>query len=490
MSVQPADVQKAADVQNPGVPDPELVTAADFGPILAERLAGPEARLLYLTRVPDLPAAPRDADGAGFVLAFYDGPEGTAALGAPARSPSRPSMTGVAAALVEEWRLERDGLVWSEAAPEPAVLGRGVFTFPLGPVHGDVTESVRWRLEVMGDEVLALRLRFGYKSRRFEEQLGLVGPVRGIALAERVTGTSPAAHAMAFASAWEAALHLEVPAAAVYWRAVVAELERLHSHLGDLASLANSTGLPAAAAELFVLKEQVLRLCLRLSGHRYQRGVIVVGGIRGDVAPISNLSPGLRDIRERFMRNIAQLDRSTSFLDRLHGAGRVPLDVAAALRPVGPTGRACGWDYDVRHDRPYGLYAETGAPARALVDKGDSWGRYRVRVLEVLASVGWLLDRLSEGAPGGSVANAAQVQLRTDRPPAAGIQMARVEAPRGELIYFVWSGRTGQQPWVRVRTASAVNWAVVAPAVGEGNVLQDVPIIDASFSLSVAAFDR
>ncbi len=490
MSVEPTVMARAAAVQETGVPDPEMVTAADFGPALAARLAEPQTRLLALSWVPDLPTAPGGAESAGFVVAFYDGVERPAATAAPARSPSRPSRAGVVAALADERRLEREGLVWAETAPEPVVLGRGVFTFPLGPVRGDVAESVGWRLEVMGDEVLALGLRFGYKCRRLQEQMGPAGPVAGVALAERVTGTSPVAHALAFAGAWEAALEMEVPPAALHWRAVMAELERLQSHLGDLAGLANATGLPAAAAELFVLKEQVLRLCLRRTGHRYQRGLVVVGGIRREPESVPDLDPGLREIRERFMRNIAQLGRSTSFLDRLHGAGRVPPAVAATLRPVGPTGRACGWGYDVRHDHPYGLHASTGAPARAVVDKGDAWGRYRVRVLEVLASIGWLRERLAAGTPGGPTAAVGPMPSWADRPSGADIRMARVEAPRGELIYFVWPGRSGARPWVRVRTASAVNWAVVPPAVGEGNVLQDVPIIDASFSLSVSAVDR
>jgi Ni,Fe-hydrogenase III large subunit len=72
----------------------------------------------------------------------------------------------------------------------------------------------------------------------------------------------------------------------------------------------------------------------------------------------------------------------------------------------------------------------------------------------------------------------------------AEIWLGRVEAPRGELVYLVWPGRPGGAPWVRVRTASQVNWAAVPPAVSAGGVLQDVPIIEASFGLSVAAFDR
>ena len=454
--------------------EPEFVPARAFADRVAQTLVPAGRRLLHLTRVPAQP-------GRDCVAALYDGEGGPALVMAPLGDhPTRPSALGVDAALRDELQLEREGLRWAEPAPAFDVLGRGVFTFPLGPVRGDVSEAAAWRLEVMGDEVLGLRLRFGYKPRRLEAAMSAAGPEAGILTAERVTGTSPVAHATAYAMAWEALLGLAVPPAGTYWRAVLAELERLHSHLGDLAGLANSTGLPAAAAELYVLKEQALRICRELTGHRYQRGLVAVGGLRAAPAAVPGLPDRLRAVLQQFSRNAAQLDRSTSFLDRLHGAGRVPPEAVSALRPVGPIGRASGLPYDVRRDRPYGLYAVVGAPAAVLGERGDAWARYRVRVEEVAASAQWLIERLAEGSPGGPLA--AVSGAGGAGPPA--IAVGRVEAPRGELVYLAAPG------WVRCRPASAVNWAALPSAVAAGGVLQDVPIIDASFALSVSAQDR
>ncbi len=459
-----------------GTGGPETVGAATFGAALAEMLAAKGARLLHLARVPAVPAAPGEA-----LIAVCETPRGIAHLACPAGGrPTRPSAAGVPAALAYERVLEGEGIRWAEPAPEARVLGRGVFTFPLGPVRGDVAESAGWRLEVMGDEVLGLRLRFGYKRRHLEEQMGAAGLDGGSALAERVTGTSPVAHASAYALAWEEALGVCPPPQATYWCGLLAEMERLHSHLGDLAALANATGLPAAAAELYILKEEVLRLCGRLTGHRYQRGVIAVGGLRAALPHLPDLPAGLRGMAARLHGTVAALDRSTSFLDRLHTAGRVPPEAAAALGPVGPVGRACGLDYDVRRDRPYGIYAERGAPLVPVAERGDAWARYRMRVEEVGASVDWVLARLAEGPPGG----AFRSPLPTDLGQPSGVSVGRVEAPRGELLYMIGPG------WVRMRPASFVNWALVPPAVAASNVMQDVPIIDASFALSVSAVDR
>ena len=465
------------------LPQVDAVGAPGFGRELARRLAAPGGRLLYLTRIAGLPGASGAGSGAGadHLLALYDGPDGPAALAAPCGDrPRRPSAEGVLVAWPYERYLERHGLPWADPLPVPPVAGRGVFTFPLGPVRGDVAESAAWRLDIMGDEVLGLRLGFGYKSRDYEAQMSAAPAGLALPLAERVTGTSPVAHGVAYAMACEAAFGLGAPPAAVHWRGVMAEIERLYSHLGDLAALANSTGLPAAGAELYILKESILRLCWRSTGHRYQRGAVAVGGLTARPSEAA-LAAGLREVGARFDGVVAALDGSTSFLDRLHTAGRVPPDAAAAWRPVGPVGRACGIDQDTRRDDPYGAYAGAGAPPVALAESADAFARYRVRVDEVRASSHWLLERLAAGDPGGSVA--ASLGGAPVASAATVIGFARVEGPRGELIYVVGPG------WVRTRTASALNWAVVSPAVSRGNVMQDVPIVDASFALCVSGLD-
>jgi formate hydrogenlyase subunit 5 len=442
-------------------------------------------RFLHLCDLPD-----------GGLLALCDTAGGARAWRTPPLDPGaavpRPSARGVPAALHAERALAAEGIRWSTDAPEVAVHGRGVFTFPLGPVRADVAESVAWRLLVMGDEVLGLRLDFGYKRRGVEAAMGEAGPAAGVALAERVTGTSPVAHALAYSHAWEAALGVEVPPAALFWRGVLAELERLHSHLGDLGSLASSTGLPVASAELLLLKEQVLQLCADLCGHRYLRGAVVPGGLAvrppGGAAP--DVAGRLQPLARRFGEIVQALDGSGSFLDRLHAAGRIPERCAAELQPVGPVGRACGLPYDVRLDRPYGAYREQ-APRRVVERRSDAWARYRVRVGEVEASLEWLAQRFSGSVPAAGLRQAADLGAAARPGGDEAVFLARVEAPRGELLYLILPPAGGRAaPWVRLRPPSAANWALVPYAVAEGNVLQDVPIIDASFGLSVSAMAR
>lgn len=482
MSVGSGPVVPTAD----GVVSLRRVPAVDLAACVAACVAS-GGRFLHLCDVPG-----------GWLLALCDTAQGPQAWLSPfPRDPGtavpRLSASGVLGALHAESRLAGAGLPWATPPPDVGVHGRGVFTFPLGPVRADIAESAAWRLFVMGDEVLGLQLGFGYKVRRVETAMTVAGPAAGLEIAERVTGTSPVAHALAYSQAWESAVGGDPSPAVHAWRGVLAELERLHSHLGDLAGLANSTGLAVAAAELWVLKEQVLRACARLVGNRYLRGAVALSGPGAppDRRELEALPGGLRALHDRLRGIVAALEGSTSFLDRLHGTGRLSGPVVAAYQPVGPVGRAAGLGYDVRQDRPYAAYTSFGAPAPALERAADAWARYRVRVSELYASMDWLERRLCDLPVAGRAPTNATVAGagRPSRPP-EGIFLGRAEAPRGELLYLVGTGTSPADPWVRVRPPSAVNWATLPHAVSNGNVLQDVPIIDASFALSVAAMDR
>lgn len=459
---------------------PASVAPDRFGPAVGEAVAH-GGRLLHLCR-----------DGERRLLAVWAEDGGVTAIRCEESDEpvSRPSTHGVWSTLLEEERLARDGLHWVEPAPAADVRGHGVFTMPLGPVRGDVAESAAWRLRVMGDEILHAELRFGFRRRGVEEAASAAGPQRGLAVAERVTGTSPVAHALAYCQAWERALGIEVPQTALDWRGIFAEVERVHSHLGDLAALASATGLPVASAELLVLRESVLQACRDLTGHRYLRGALTLGGIAA-VPPSSALkalTETLSAVQRRLDAVIAGLESTTTFLDRLHGTGRVPPAWVERVAPVGPVGRACGLPCDTRAALRYGPY-RAGAPGAVVRNGADAWARYELRAGEVRSSLAWLEGQVASVA---AATGAAAGEHLLPVPAASGddVLVHRVEAPRGELVYLLAPDGGGRRGWLRMRPPSAVNWCVLGPAVAAGNVLQDVPIIDASFALSVAAMDR
>jgi formate hydrogenlyase subunit 5 len=420
------------------------------------------------------------SDAEGFRLAVRDEHAGVTETGlgrGPYYRPSRhgfPSWWGWERALTDCWREPP----WVMAAG-----GRGTHVMPLGPVRADVAEALRYEMTVLGDEIHHVRLVAGYKRRHTEERIASLPWQQAVEVAERVTGTSPVAHALAYSLAVETVLGAMVPAAADRLRTLVAELERVTSHVGDLAVLAASTGTIAAAADLYRLKEQVLRFNFALTGHRYLRGVVGPGGVRRQAsATDQDLRTFVTRFEQEFAAVIQRLDGTNSFLDRLYGAGRLSDDALGRLDLTGFVAKSADIGWDLRFDAPYAAYAAVTDGQRAVrMAQPDAYGRYRVRVEEILQSLRFIrrlgVPSLAEGA------------LQSDVPAGgAGVGYGLVEAPRGRLVYRVEVAK-GHVVRAGIRTPSALNWAAVPMALAAHNIMQDFPIIDASFGLAVASLD-
>ena len=410
----------------------------------------------------------------------------------PGAIPS-PTAVGLCDAAAAEHRLavEWPELGWTAPKPPP-VHGKGVFVYPLGPVRADVAESVLYKLSVMGDDIVHVYVENGYKDRHIRTI------VRGRTVAEALpvislyTTTSNVHHSLAMALAVEQAWRVEVSEDIDTTRTLMGELERVYSHCSDLASLAVSTGLPVPQMEYLHLKEEVLRLNHSLFGHRYMRGSVVPGGLDTTLWPAGGSTVEAQKIVDRVSHQSTKiardLEKTTSFLDRLHGAGVIPQAALESVHPVGPIGRASGLLVDIRQVRPYAAYHRFPITP-ALEQAADSYARFSVRIQELEASLAvirailgtWSREKSTAAAVANSVGSGA---------PAASIGAAVVEAPRGMLGYWVrFDPESGRIVDLAVATPSQRNWMVYAPAMASGNILQDFPIIDASFSLSVAGWD-
>ncbi|NMP21941.1 hydrogenase-3 subunit E [Sulfobacillus harzensis] len=404
----------------------------------------------------------------------------------------QPSWSGIGETVTAEYRLarERPELSW-QLPDHPRVRGKGLFTYPLGPVRADVAESLLYRLHVMGDEIIRLTLKNGFKERHIRALVSGRTVQEALPVISRFTTTSNVHHTLAMVLAVEDAWGIQLSHQVQTTRVLLAELERAYSHLGDLAMLAVSTGLPVPQMEYLHLKETVLRLNFSLFGHRYLRAAIVPGGVaaRGwpqDVDPVA-AARIISDVLDQAERIAMGLERTSSFLDRLHGAGRVPPAAIQWGRPVGPVGRAAGLELDVRQVRPYAAYGDLDLNTPIETD-GDAYARFRIRVEELGESLRLVRRILGGWNPHELSPNEAQEVL--DGPPVQASGVGIVEAPRGLLGYWLrFDPKDGRIAHAAIATPSERNWAVVPDAMANGNILQDFPIIDASFALSVAGWD-
>lgn len=376
----------------------------------------------------------------------------------------------------------RVGLPGLEGDGIPTVQGQGVFQLPLGPVRSGPQESAEFLFNSGGEDLVMVAPRFGFKFRAIERLAEGKSADSALILAERLAGISTFSNALAFTQAVERACDIEPPPAAQHARSLLNELERLHHHFGHIGRVADSTGLTVAAAQYAALKEEVLRSCGELTGHRYMRNSLAIGGLSAPLTEsgLAHLRAKVAGWRARSTRLERLLEDTATFVDRLETTAVIKTDYAAHHNLVGPIGRSTGADRDVRRDHPYASYQ--GLQFEILVkSQGDALARVRVVLFEVIQTLD-LLKQLLEHWPA--------TETRINAHLKAGSALGWCEAPGGECLHFVELDSQGRVVRWRARPPACVNWHPYANACASGNNLTDYPVIEASFGLSHAEFDR
>jgi Ni,Fe-hydrogenase III large subunit/Ni,Fe-hydrogenase III component G len=363
------------------------------------------------------------------------------------------------------------------------IEGEGVFEVPVGPIHAGIIEPGHFRFSVAGEPIMQLEVRHFWKHRGVEklfEQQTLTGAVP---LAERVSGDSTIGHSLAYCQAVETLLHLDVPRRARYLRSLFLELERLHNHLGDVGAICNDTAYALAHAHCGRMKERIMQLNDRLTGSRFLRGVMTVGGVTRDLAALhlDEIAGELDRIEPDFSELASIIFANASLTDRLETTGVLSERTAWDHAVTGVVGRASGIDYDVRRDRPFAAYDEV--PVKVAVYRyGDVRARLRVRMDEIHESMRLIREICRRNPQGPILAHPAGE-------PAWGTwALSAVEGWRGEILYMVMAGEAGRIHRCKVRDPSFASWPAIQWAV-LGNIVPDFPLINKSFNLSYAGND-
>jgi len=360
----------------------------------------------------------------------------------------------------------------------PHTVGGQAFEFPFGPVRQVGVESLYYGLVTSGEEIVDLYLFTWHKHRGLEWRLRGRRPGEAVFLAERTEGLSATAITWALVAAVESALGVQPPPGAVLTRGIALELERLYNHAAAMAALCQSTGLSVGQAAAEIALERLLRLNAATFGHRYLFGVLDAGGVRR--APDqAALRDGLPGAYGELCRAADALLATNSFMDRLEATGIVTTEQARRLGLVGPVARAAGVPIDCRLDQPTAPYA-AHPPALAVRDAGDVLARLRVLLDEAADSVRLIGDLLDAGPGDGTAA----------LPSGGGSGLGWAESPRGEALAWVSLDDGGRITRARLRPASVRNWRGFDDAARSQNVFTDIPIIEASFWLTVAGTAR
>ncbi|MCW8306086.1 NADH-quinone oxidoreductase subunit C [Acidiphilium sp. PA] len=360
-------------------------------------------------------------------------------------------------------------------------LGPGIHQIPVGPVHAGIIEPGHFRFSVNGEAVVRLEVRLGYTHK------ATLGLMRGqtiehaARLAGRISGDSTVAYAFAFARAAEQALGIAAPPRAAALRGVMAELERLANHFGDIGAICNDGGFPLMHALTAGLRERVLRLSAACFGHRLMMDIIIPGGVARDLSAdnAALLRAGLPDLLAQWRRLFELYEKTASLQDRVTTTGRLDPAIARRLGCGGYVGRASGQDFDARRDAPYPPYdtARFVVPGRT---GGDVDARLRIRMAELDQSAA-LIDNLLAALPHGA--------LQTALPTPAGSTTghALIEGFRGDIFAHVRL-HDGVVVDAMLRDPSWFFWPALETAIA-GNIVADFPLCNKSFNPSYSGCD-
>jgi len=357
---------------------------------------------------------------------------------------------------------------------------------PIGPQHPAVHEPIMLKVYVDGEEVVKVEINTGYNHRGVEKLAERNTFYKNIFLCGRVCGICNTVHANCYVRALEAILNVDPPPRAKYLRVLAMELERIHSHMIINAIMAEILGFDTLFMYIMRDRELVMKAKEIVTGARVLADYMMVGGVRRDIDEVKRdrLKDILKKLEPRIKYYVRVFEEDTTIRKRLVDVGIITPRDAVNHGLLGPTLRGSGIASDSRDYDKYDAYGEV--PFRLIVRKhGDSHDRMMVRWEETINSLEmclYVLDHLPQG-------NAVPDERRLPRRFPEGEAYTTVEAPRGELTYYVIS-KGGDKPYrVKIRTPSFNN-IINSGFVYLGHTLADVPVILVSFDPCISCMER
>jgi len=358
----------------------------------------------------------------------------------------------------------------------------GKTVIPIGPYHPLQEEPEFFTLTVDGETVIDIDVRIGYNHRGIEKLSESRVFENSTFLVERICGICSTSHPYAYTRAVEDIFPMEVPIRAKFIRTIIAEGERIHSHLLWLGLAGHFLGYNTVYMWAWKLREEILDVMEILSGNRNNYAMFKPGGVRRDInaedipiclKKIDSIVPTL------VMLKMAVLDDPVLHA-RLKGVGVMSYQEAIDFSALGPTSRASGVARDVRKDSPYGAYDQLDWDM-IVTENGDVFDKAVIRILEMFESIKitkYCLEHLPDGPIDANI---------KDVPVGEGI--GHIEAPRGETFHYVKSDGTNRPVRHKVRAPTFMNLPTYKATV-KGQTISDATIILAAIDPCYCCTER
>lgn len=360
------------------------------------------------------------------------------------------------------------------------------FCVNMGPQHPSTHGVLYLDLRLDGEEVIDCITHIGYLHRSIEKIAENRGYTQFIPFTDRLDYVASMNNNLAYVLAVEKLLNLEVSERTKYIRVIIAELNRIASHLLAIGTFAQDLG--ALATPLFYCfreREKILDIFDELCGNRLTYNYMRIGGVQFDLPEgldrrikdfIKYMRPKINDYEDLLTDN-------PIFLERTKNIGVLSKEAAVNYSVTGPNLRASGVKWDLRKDEPYLVYDKFKFDI-PTAENGDVWDRYRVRMDELTQSLR-IIEQAIAGIPEGQVT----VKLARVFKPAQGEVYFRAESPRGELGFYIVSDGSGSPYRLKIRAPSFSNLAVLRELV-KGVKVADVISILGSLDILMGEIDR
>jgi len=370
------------------------------------------------------------------------------------------------------------------------------YTIPIGPTHPALKEPILFTFKINGEVIEEVDFAPG-KAHRGIEWMGMRrNPVQIVHLTDRICGICGVSHTFAFAKAVEQIAGIEVPDRAHYIRTILAEFERIQSHLLWAGVAAHELGFDTLFNLAWRVREESMDLIELLTGNRVNYAIVQVGGVRRDIEEekFARIEEGLQYYEGLIDKLLKLFLHDKTITMRCRDCGILTKEASLKLCTVGPTSRASGVRMDVRLDSPYGAYGELDfdyvMPDQYTGEtRGDVYDRIIVRLLEVAQSVDLIRQCMKQIPEGETLWETKMPKLLAACKKAEGEAVGRVEAPRGECLHYVRMKKSDSPYMWKVKASTYSNQLAWLEML-KGEQIADIPIIVASIDPCMSCTDR
>jgi len=357
------------------------------------------------------------------------------------------------------------------------------YTIPIGPQHPALKEPMCIRVSLDGNYIQDVNIRMGYTHKGIEKILEGKNPDSALYLAQRICGICSAAHENAYCRTVESILKFKLNEKVKLIRAMMMELERMHSHVLWLGLIAHDIGYETLFMYFWREREKVIDIFEKLTGGRVHHNFNKLKTVRYDfdLKDRSFILKNLESLKERVESYVYDIEKDNVIVSRLKGVGVITKEDATRYCIVGPNARASGIKSDIRKlDPPYGIYKKI-VFNEIIEDEGDSLARTVVRLREVLESVK-IIKQILKIMPKKPVPKSTLTQIPD------GECTGRVEAPRGELFYYL-KFKENKIERAKIRTPTFAFLKIVEKILLKREI-GDIPVVVGSLDPCFSCLER